>query len=309
MEAAASLGDQMRSAALDLLYIRNVTATCRQHVHQVPDYTRQAVPAFLLLALLEFVLLQTRHRGRAAFADHTVSLASGMVHLVVSAGCGFLPVWAYATIWQRWRLFELPWDSVGVWWLTLVGVDFCFYWQHRALHEVNCLWAMHQAHHSSEYFNLSAAQRQPVLQTFVTGVFYLPLAVLGVPPAMWLSHRAFNFIYQFWIHTELVGSLGPLELVFNTASHHRVHHASNPRYLDRNYGGFLIVWDRLFGTFCAEAEPPTYGLVHNVDSFDLWTVQLGAFARVAAAYSVPARAALQLYVAAHGTLLGVALRW
>jgi len=283
MESWTVLSDNLQTATLGLLYIRNVSSTCHTHVRHVPDYVRQAVPVFLLLTLAEFLFLQTRRSGRSSFADHVVSLAQGLAHLTVSTCAGFVPVWLYAAVWRHWAVFDLPADSAATWWLAAIGVDFCFYWQHRTLHEVNLFWAMHQAHHSSEYFNLSAAQRQPVLQTLVTGWFYLPLAVLGVPPAAWLTHRAFNFIYQFWIHTETVGRLGVLEEVLNTASHHRVHHASNPEYLDRNYGGVLILWDRLFGTFCRERQPPTYGLVHNVDTFSLWPVQLGSYAALLAA--------------------------
>jgi len=175
-----------------------------------------------------------------------------------------------------------PWHlSMRTWWawvLALTGVDLAYYWYHRFTHRVRVGWAAHQAHHSSEYMNFGTALRQkwnPWFDFF----FWLPLPLLGVPPwALYVSY-GFNLVYQFFVHTELVSKLPwPVELVFNTPSHHRVHHGSDPIYLDRNYAGILIVWDRMFGTFQAEFHRPTYGLTHPVGTYNLIKLQYGDYA-------------------------------
>jgi hypothetical protein len=161
--------------------------------------------------------------------------------------------------------------SAAPWLIAFVAVDLAYYWWHRLSHEVNVLWAAHVVHHQSEDYNLAVALRQAVATSFTSLPFYLPLALVGVPTVVYATVSAFSTLYQFWIHTELVGKLGPLEAVLNTPSHHRVHHAVNPRYLDRNYGATLIVWDRLFGTFAEEREAPVYGTVKPFGSFNpLW---------------------------------------
>ncbi len=154
--------------------------------------------------------------------------------------------------------------------LAIAGWDFIYYWNHRLMHESRFLWAIHVVHHSSERYNLSTALRQPVADQFGIFVPMGILSALGIRPALIEMARGVNLIYQFWIHTETIPKLGPLEEVFNTASHHRVHHGSNKKYLDQNHGSILIVWDRLFGTFEREDddEPVVYGLTKNIDTFD-----------------------------------------
>lgn len=151
---------------------------------------------------------------------------------------------------------------------AMVLWDFCYYWDHRWMHEVRLLWANHVSHHSSERYNLTTALRQP-WSPFLTFWVFAPLPLLGFPPEK--VHRAgqLNLLYQFWIHTEVIDRLPePIELVFNTPSHHRVHHGSNRQYLDKNYGGILIIWDRLFGTFEKEVRRVRYGLTKNIDTFN-----------------------------------------
>jgi sterol desaturase/sphingolipid hydroxylase (fatty acid hydroxylase superfamily) len=173
----------------------------------------------------------------------------------------------YATLYSRFRLADVPIDAAWAWAACFVGQDFLYYWFHRFSHEVNAGWAAHVVHHQSEEYNLTVALRQGALQPAVSWIFYLPLALLGFPPPMFLVVASFNTLYQFWIHTRLVGRLGPLEWVLNTPSHHRVHHARNPRYIDKNHGGTLIVWDRLFGTFAREDAEPVYGITKPLASF------------------------------------------
>jgi sterol desaturase/sphingolipid hydroxylase (fatty acid hydroxylase superfamily) len=170
--------------------------------------------------------------------------------------------------WERGRHRDLG-TGVAAWLVALLGWDLVYYLNHRLMHEVRGMWALHVVHHSSERFNLSTALRQPV-SNFGVFVPYGALARLGVRPSLIEYSRGVNLLYQFWIHTDAVGTIGSAEKVLNSPSHHRVHHGSNGRYLDRNHGGILIVWDRLLGTFEPEdmAEPPVYGLTRNIDTFN-----------------------------------------
>lgn len=156
--------------------------------------------------------------------------------------------------------------------LAILGWDVIYYWNHRLAHESRWLWAVHVVHHSSERYNLSTALRQPVADGFTLSAPYGVLALLGIPPRYIEDARALNLIYQFWIHTEAVRSIGWLEKVLNTPSHHRAHHGSQRQYLDINHGSILILWDKLFGTFEPEVERVRYGLTRNIDSFNLGTI-------------------------------------
>jgi sterol desaturase/sphingolipid hydroxylase (fatty acid hydroxylase superfamily) len=240
-----------------------------------PDPTLYAVPFFLLTLALEPGLL-----GRLAASgrrirgyerrDAVASIGLGLGSLITVSAIN-LGIFALSTWLARFRLDSLGTGVVG-WTVALVGWDLGYYWHHRLEHENRLLWACHVSHHSSAYYNLSTALRQP--WTPVAGVFfYPPLALLGVEPWMIMVSGGLNLIYQYWIHTEAVDRMpGWFEAVFNTPSHHRVHHGSNPEYLDRNYGGVLIVWDRLFGTFTPEAAPAVYGLTTPLRSFNLLTI-------------------------------------
>ena len=229
-----------------------------------------SIPGFFLLMGLE--LWASRRRGVEVyrFSDSAADLGCGIVQQVLVVFYAPLTVLAYQALYEH-RAFELPVDAAWVWILAFLGVDLCYYWFHRASHEVNLLWAAHVVHHQSEEYNLSVALRQAAFQPVFSWVFYLPLALLGVQPAVFFTLAALNTLYQFWIHTRLIGRLGPLEWILNTPSHHRVHHGQNPIYIDRNHGGTLILWDRLFGTFQAETEPVIYGVTEPVSSWSpIW---------------------------------------
>uniref|UniRef100_A0A3Q0RSV3 Alkylglycerol monooxygenase n=1 Tax=Amphilophus citrinellus TaxID=61819 RepID=A0A3Q0RSV3_AMPCI len=245
-----------------------------QKVEEVPQYVQQATPFFVGLMVLELVLgLVKTGAPVITIGDGITSLSAGMVSrlpLLLMRGCELS---AYIYVWDHYRLVELPWDSAWTWWFTFLGVDFCYYWVHRFAHEVAVLWAAHQVHHSSEYYNLTTALRQSVSQQFTSWIFYLPMA-LAVPPSIFAVHIQLNLLYQFWIHTELIRDLGPLEWIFNTPKHHRVHHGRNLYCIDKNYGGILIIWDRLFGTFALETEKVVYGLVFPIKRFEILYVQL-----------------------------------
>lgn len=191
----------------------------------------------------------------------------------VAVGAGYLAAGTWLSDrfqakrqWKRGAARDLGAGPVG-WAAAIVGWDFIYYWNHRFMHEVRAQWAVHVPHHSSERYNLSTALRQPVADTFGIWVPYGLLSRFGVRPNLVQQARGLNLIYQYWIHTDAIRSIGVGEEVLNTPSHHRVHHGSNRKYIDRNHGSFLILWDRLFGTFQREEEPVVYGLTKNIETF------------------------------------------
>jgi alkylglycerol monooxygenase len=237
----------------------------------MPNYIALAIPFFFLLIGVE-VWAARRRRVRAyRFADAVVDLACGMTQQVLLVFFAAALAAAYAWTYAHLALVRFAPGSPWPWLVAFVAVDLGYYGWHRLSHEVNVLWAVHVVHHQSEDYNLAVALRQAVASTVTILPFHLPIALLGVPTVVFLTVESFSTLYQFWIHTELVGKLGALERVVNTPSLHRVHHATNPRYLDRNYGATLIVWDRLFGTYEEEREKPVYGITKPLACFDpLW---------------------------------------
>lgn len=232
-----------------------------------------AIPCFFALMAVE--MLAARAMGRLVYRlnDAINSIGLGVLSQVVGVFTKLLTIGIYAWVVERVALFALPLDSVWVWVGALLLYDFCYYWLHRAGHEVGILWAAHVVHHQSERYNLSTALRQTGSGALLGWLFYLPMAVLGVPVEVFAVVAVIDLIYQYWIHTELVPKLGWFDRVFASPSNHRVHHAVNERYLDRNYGGILILWDRMFGTFAEERddEPPVYGTRAPLRSWNpLW---------------------------------------
>lgn len=243
----------------------------------LPDPVTYAVPAFILLILVEMVVAQRADRSRYESRDTLTSLMLGTGSTVAGALLGGFAVgtavWAY-----QFRLFDIGLEWRQWWWAWLLCFfldDFFYYMFHRAAHRVRWFWASHVIHHSSQHYNLSTALRQTWTGVFsLSFLFRLPLVLVGFPPVMVLFVGGINLIYQFWIHTEAIKRLPRwFEAVMNTPSHHRVHHGVNPRYLDANYAGVFIIWDRMFGTFVAERddEPVRYGIVRQLGSFNfLW---------------------------------------
>jgi len=235
------------------------------------DYIALAVPFFFLLIGIEAFVARRRGLRAYRFADTIADLGCGVVQRIALLALGGVLGVAYLWIYRHARVLDLGRRPLFAWTVAFLGVDLVYYWWHRASHRVNVLWAAHIVHHQSEDYNLAVALRQAALTPLTHMPFSLPLALVGVPPLVTGACGALSTLYQFWIHTETVGRLGPLEGVLNTPSHHRVHHARNPQYLDRNYGAMLIVWDRLFGTFVAESERPRYGITTPLRSFNpLW---------------------------------------
>ncbi len=235
------------------------------------DYIALAIPVFFLL--IGFEALYARLRGEKLYRlnDSVNDLSTGILDQVAGVFTKAITVGAYAWVWERFRVSEWPASSAWTWVLCFLGVDFFYYWFHRVSHESNLPWGAHIVHHSSEEFNLSVALRQGAFQSLWSFPFYLPLAWLGFSPLVFLACSSFDTLYQFWIHTRAIRTLGPLEWVLNTPSHHRVHHGCDAKYIDRNYAGTLIVWDRLFGSFQAEEEEPVYGITKPLASWNpLW---------------------------------------
>jgi sterol desaturase/sphingolipid hydroxylase (fatty acid hydroxylase superfamily) len=227
-----------------------------------------AIPVFFLLIAIEVVAARILERDVYRLADSVNDLSCGILDQVLEGFAKVVLFAGYLFLFDHYRFATVPGDAAWAWTACFLGVDFLYYWFHRFGHEVNAGWAAHVVHHQSEEYNLTVALRQGSLQQVFSWVFYLPLALVGFPPLMFLTCSAINTLYQFWIHTRLVGRLGPLEWVLNTPSHHRVHHGRNPKYIDRNHGGTLIVWDRLFGTFQEEEEEPVYGITSPLRSFN-----------------------------------------
>jgi sterol desaturase/sphingolipid hydroxylase (fatty acid hydroxylase superfamily) len=219
-----------------------------------------AIPVFFLLIAVELVAARFLEKDVYRLPDSISDLSCGILDQLLGVFVKTGLFAGYVYLYKQHRLFSMPSGSAWVWAACFLGVDFFYYCSHRFSHEVNAGWATHIVHHQSEDLNLAVALRQSALGQLYTWIFYLPLAVAGFPPLMFLTLNAANTLYQFWVHTRLVGKLGPIEWVFNTPSHHRVHHARNPQYIDKNHAGTLIIWDRLLGTFAEEKEPCVYGI-------------------------------------------------
>ena len=242
-----------------------------------------AIPFFLLLLTIEWSAARKLEaldsdpgrpaRGAYLSPDARASISMGLVSVATMGAWKFGGLLGYAALYAYvapWHLSARQWYT---WVIALIGVDVLFYAYHRTAHRVRLIWATHQAHHSSRYFNFATALRQKWNNSGEL-IMWMPLPLLGVPPWMVFTSFSFSLIYQFWIHTEHIGTLPkPIEFVFNTPSHHRVHHGMDPEYLDRNYGGILIIWDRLFGTFQPEVFRPHYGLTKPVETFNIWSLQ------------------------------------
>ena len=240
------------------------------------DPVQMATPLFIVKIILEMVLARFgKAKANYETKDTAVSLGMGLFSGV--AGLLTAGVAAAAAIWAwQYRVFEIPMTAIWAWVALVLLEDLTYYWFHRLSHERRFWWAAHVNHHTSQHYNLSTALRQTWTGGLAgTWTLWLPLALLGFPPAMIAIQKGISLVYQYWIHTEAIRRLPVwFEAVFNTPSHHRVHHARNPRYLDSNYAGILIVWDKLFGTFQPELdeEPCRYGIVRNLATFNILRV-------------------------------------
>ncbi len=240
-----------------------------------------AIPVFVALMAAEFGIGLALGRNVYRLNDAVGSLTAGILSQISGVFMLALSVGIYMLVYNHFSLFSLRADDWRVWVGALIAYDFFYYWNHRIDHEVGLFWAAHVVHHQSEAFNLSTALRQPSSGVLLGWIFYLPMAIAGVPPVVFVAVGLIDLLYQFWIHTELVGKLGWFDRIFASPSNHRVHHGVNDLYLDKNYGGILIIWDRLFGTYEDEVEPAVYGVRGGLSTFDPISANLSYYATMA----------------------------
>lgn len=232
-----------------------------------------ATPIFFLLILIELIIGLLRKNNTYRLNDAINSISLGVLSQISGVFMQLLRIGIYAWVVEHIALFQLPANSILVWISGLLLYDLCYYWLHRMGHEVNVLWAAHVVHHQSEDYNLTTALRQTSSGVMLGWLFYIPMALLGYPVEVFTAIALIDLLYQFWVHTQQIGKLGWFDRVFVSPSNHRVHHGVNDVYLDKNYGGILILWDRLFGTFMEELdqEPVVYGTRSPLRSWNpLW---------------------------------------
>ncbi|XP_022668674.1 alkylglycerol monooxygenase-like isoform X2 [Varroa destructor] len=246
------------------------------------DMANITVPAFRNLIIIQGIFLLIVGRKILHPSEVIVNVGQGMIMQVIRLIVGLGEFYLYDQVYNRWHWIDASrWDQWDTWIFGAIFFDLCFYVFHRMGHEVHLFWAMHQVHHSSEEYNLSVSLRLSHFHDFVHfGLIYVPLALFGVPTKVCFIHKTLNLLFQFWLHSEYCPKLGPIEWIFITPSHHRVHHGRNTKYLDRNYGGFLVIWDRLFGTYQEEEETPSYGITKQINTFDTFYIQLHQFREI-----------------------------
>ena len=245
--------------------------------------TSIALPLFIVAIIAESLISRHQHRHLYEGRDFLTSMSMLVMSAIVDLAPKVIAFTAFIWLHEISPLRDAIERQWWAWVLLFFLDDFIYYWFHRANHEVRVLWAGHVPHHSSVKLNFGTALRQGVGERVHKYLFWVPLPLLGFDPLMIFSIIALNLVYQFWVHTELVDCLPrPIELIFNTPSHHRVHHASNIRYLDRNHAGVLIIWDRMFGTFAEETrdDPPVYGLTKNINTYNPIVVAAGEYAKL-----------------------------
>ncbi len=250
------------------------------------DLIALAVPFFLLAIVIELIVDRVRHKGLFRANDAINSLSAGILSTTTGYFSKFIQFVIWGFVLQNFALVDMPLSwfdtsarGVVLWITAAVAWDFCYYWFHRFSHEISILWAAHAVHHQSEDYNLSTALRQTSTGFLFGWIFYLPLFLIGFPLEVLIAVNAISLIYQFWVHTQVVRRLGVLDFVLVTPSNHRVHHAQNERYIDKNYGGTLILWDRMFGTFEDEHddEPVVFGVRKPLASWNPFWANLQVY--------------------------------
>lgn len=249
-----------------------------------------SLPVYIISISSEYIIGRRKQLDNYDWKDSWVSLGLGVAGALLDFTMKYITLgvldWCNAHALLQPDL--LTYYPMAAWALVFIGQDFCFYWLHRAEHYSRMLWAVHSNHHSSEKYNFTVALRSSVLQPFYRFLFYIPVAFMGFDGLTIMFMYAVNQFYQFFLHTETIGKLPNwYEAVFVTPSHHRVHHASNVLYLDKNMGQVLIIWDKLFGTFQSESEKPRYGLTKNVESYNLFKVIFGEWSKIIQDMSKP----------------------
>jgi sterol desaturase/sphingolipid hydroxylase (fatty acid hydroxylase superfamily) len=238
-----------------------------------------AVPAFFILIFIELIYGLASGKSNYRLNDTFTSISLGLISRYIPLlGLGIQGA-AFAYVAQYYNLKLFSPSSIWVWVFAFFLYDFCYYWMHRLHHEVKVLWATHVVHHHGEEFNLSTALRQTSTGFLWKWIFYLPIFIVGIPPEVFVTVAGVNLVYQFWVHTEHIPKLGWYEYIFVSPSNHRIHHAQNKHYVDANYGGVFILWDRLFGTYKEELEElkPIYGTAKPLKSWNPFKANLDIF--------------------------------
>lgn len=239
-----------------------------------------SIPVFFILIGIELVVERFSHRKLYRLPDAIANLSCGITSQLSGLFMRILAIGVYEVIYTNFAFFTL--EKTWLYWLGLfLLTDLAYYWAHRMSHEINLFWGGHVVHHQSEEYNLSVALRQSSFQVVWTFAFSLPVAFLGFHTTDFILISALNTLYQFWIHTETINKMGWFEYIFNTPSHHRVHHGRNPKYIDKNHAGSLIIWDKMFGTFQLEEERPTYGITKPINSWNAVWANLNHYALMA----------------------------
>ena len=240
-----------------------------------------SIPVFFILIGIELLVERFTHQKLYRLPDAISNISCGITSQLSGLFLKIFGIGIYQLLFEKFSFVILD-NSTWWYWLALILlVDFAYYWAHRMSHEINLFWGGHVVHHQSEEYNLSVALRQSSLQVVWTFAFNLPIALLGFQTIDFVLVAASNTLYQFWIHTETINKLPRwIELVFNTPSHHRVHHGRNPKYIDKNHAGSLIIWDRMFGTFQAEEEKPTYGITRPLNSWNAVWANMSHYAEM-----------------------------
>jgi sterol desaturase/sphingolipid hydroxylase (fatty acid hydroxylase superfamily) len=241
-----------------------------------------SIPVFFLLIGIELLVERFTHQKLYRLPDAIANISCGITSQLSGLFLRIFGIGVYQFLFENFSLINLDNRTWWYWIALILLVDFAYYWAHRMSHEINLFWGGHVVHHQSEEYNLSVALRQSSLQVVWTFAFNLPIALLGFRTFDFVLVAAFNTLYQFWIHTETIGKLPRwFESVFNTPSHHRVHHGRNPKYIDKNHAGSLIIWDRMFGTFQPEEEKPTYGITKPIRSWNAVWANMSHYSEMA----------------------------
>ncbi len=237
-------------------------------IPEMPNLIHYAIPFFALTVIIEIIATVRVQSKDYEYKDAITSIVMGLGNVGIGLVSKGMVLFFLLLVYNYARIFTIPF-TWWAWILLLFADDLTYYWNHRIGHTARFFWASHIVHHSSQKYNLSTALRQTWTGSFTSFIFYLWLPLLGFHPVMILMQMSISLIYQYWIHTELIRKMPRwFEFIFNTPSHHRVHHATNPQYLDRNHAGIFIIWDRMFGTFEPEVEKPIYGLTKNIDTYN-----------------------------------------
>ncbi len=241
-----------------------------------------SIPVFFILIGIELLLERFTHQKLYRLPDAIANISCGITSQLSGLFLKLFAIGIYQVLFENFAFFTLDRTAWWYWFSLILLVDLAYYWAHRMSHEINLFWGGHVVHHQSEEYNLSVALRQSSLQIIWTFAFNLPLALVGFGTLDFVLISALNTLYQFWIHTEIIKKFPRwIEFVFNTPSHHRVHHGRNPKYIDKNYAGAFIIWDRMFGTFQPEEEKPTYGITKPINSWNAVWANMSHYAGMA----------------------------